>query len=246
MIFDEIHERNLQADLALALTLDARDALRPDLRILAMSATLDTGRVAGVIGRDAPAPVITSEGRTHPVDVRWRPAEHHGVDRRASPRRRRRRSQHALQHDEGDVLVFLAGRRRHPPGRVVARAAVAGPTTSTSVCCSARCPSRSRTWRWPPHLLVAAGWSSPPTSPRPASRSRASGWSSTAARSAVLTTTRAAASRDCAPGPTHELRPTSAPGAPGEPSRGWPTASGPRWSRPLGDPTPIPRSSPST
>ena len=77
VIFDEIHERNLQTDLALAFTLDTRAALRPDLRILAMSATLDTDRVAAVIGRDQPAPVITSEGRTHPVEIRWRPTEQH-------------------------------------------------------------------------------------------------------------------------------------------------------------------------
>ena len=50
VVFDEIHERNLQADLALALTLDARSVLRPDLRVLAMSATLDTGRVAALLG----------------------------------------------------------------------------------------------------------------------------------------------------------------------------------------------------
>src|SRR3954452_5923933 len=109
VIFDEIHERNLQADLALAFTLDARDALRPDLRIMAMSATLDTDRVAAVIGRDRPAPVITSEGRTHPVDIRWRPTEHH---RGRSPRIAEATAaavQHALQQDEGDVLVFLAG-----------------------------------------------------------------------------------------------------------------------------------------
>ena len=109
VIFDEIHERNLQADLALALTLDARDALRPDLRILAMSATLDTGRVAGVIGGDEPAPVITSEGRTHPVDVRWRPPENPGGRPPRMAEATAAAVQHALQHDEGDVLVFLAG-----------------------------------------------------------------------------------------------------------------------------------------
>ena len=109
VIFDEIHERNLQADLALALTLDARDALRPDLRILAMSATLDTGRVAGVIGRDQPAPVITSEGRTHPVDVRWRPPVNSGGRPPRVAEATAAAVQHALRHDEGDVLVFLAG-----------------------------------------------------------------------------------------------------------------------------------------
>jgi ATP-dependent helicase HrpB len=109
VIFDEIHERNLQADLALALTLDARDALRPDLRILAMSATLDTGRVAGVIGSDEPASVITSQGRTHPVDVRWRPPENSGGRPPRMAEATAAAVQHALQHDEGDVLVFLAG-----------------------------------------------------------------------------------------------------------------------------------------
>lgn len=109
VIFDEIHERNLQADLALALTLDARDALRPDLRILAMSATLDTGRVAGVLGGDEPAPVITSEGRTYPVDVRWRPAENLAGRAPRIAEATAAAVEHALRHDEGDVLVFLAG-----------------------------------------------------------------------------------------------------------------------------------------
>lgn len=115
VIFDEIHERNLQADLALALTLDARAVLRPDLRVLAMSATLDTDRVAAALGRggsgrgatsdDTPAAVITSDGRTFPVDIRWRPP---------APRQRPAEAAaaavlHALQADEGDLLVFLAG-----------------------------------------------------------------------------------------------------------------------------------------
>ena len=93
--------------------------------------------------------------------------------------------------------VRAARRRRRPPAVRRALAPGAGPGAG---------PLTGR---------VAAGSSSPPTSPRPASRSRASGWSSTAARSAVLTTTRAAASRDCAPGPTPRPRPTSAPGVPG-------------------------------
>src|SRR6185369_8952605 len=59
VIFDEFHERSLDADLALALTLETRDVLRPDLRVLVMSATLDGARVARLLGD---APVITSEG----------------------------------------------------------------------------------------------------------------------------------------------------------------------------------------
>ena len=51
VVFDEIHERNLQTDLALALALDVRAGVRPDLRLLAMSATLDTARLAAMLGR---------------------------------------------------------------------------------------------------------------------------------------------------------------------------------------------------
>ncbi|MHB1974621.1 MAG: helicase-related protein [Acidimicrobiales bacterium] len=98
----EFHERHLQGDLGLALTLDARDALRPDLRALVMSATLDTGPVAALLGG---APVVTSAGRTFPVEVRWAPVP---TGARLAPgvaaavRR-------ALSADAGDVLVFLPG-----------------------------------------------------------------------------------------------------------------------------------------
>ena len=106
VVFDEIHERNLQTDLALALTLDARAVLRPDLRVMAMSATLDTGRVAALLGGDGePAPVVASAGRSHPVEVRWHPSD---------PRDRPHDAvaavvRQALGSDTGDVLVFLAG-----------------------------------------------------------------------------------------------------------------------------------------
>jgi ATP-dependent helicase HrpB len=94
VVLDEVHERHLQTDLALALTLDARAGLRPDLRVLAMSATPDAGRLARVLG-DAPG--IASEGRTFPVDVRWRP------DRPVEA------VVHEALADDGDVLVFLPG-----------------------------------------------------------------------------------------------------------------------------------------
>ncbi|TYB90339.1 ATP-dependent helicase HrpB [Oceaniovalibus sp. ACAM 378] len=67
VIFDEFHERSLNADLGLALCLEVRDALRDDLMLLVMSATLDAGPVADLMG----APVITSEGRSFPVETRW-------------------------------------------------------------------------------------------------------------------------------------------------------------------------------
>ncbi|HSF64531.1 MAG TPA: ATP-dependent helicase HrpB, partial [Paracoccaceae bacterium] len=70
LIFDEFHERSLNADLGLALTLEVRGALRPDLMLLVMSATLDAGPVAALMGD---APMVTSEGRAFPVDTRWLP-----------------------------------------------------------------------------------------------------------------------------------------------------------------------------
>ena len=107
VVFDEFHERSLPADLGLALCLDARAALRPELRLLAMSATLDAGPVARLLGGDGdPAPRIQSEGRTHPV-------EEHYLDRRPEGRLEdytARAVRRALQDEpDGDVLVFLPG-----------------------------------------------------------------------------------------------------------------------------------------
>ena len=70
VIFDEFHERSIHADLGLALALEVRGALRPDLVLIAMSATLDAGPVAALMGD---APVITAEGRAFPVETRWLP-----------------------------------------------------------------------------------------------------------------------------------------------------------------------------
>jgi ATP-dependent helicase HrpB len=70
LIFDEFHERSLNADLGLALAWEVRQALRPDLQILVMSATLDAGPVAAML---ADAPIVTSEGRAFPVETRWLP-----------------------------------------------------------------------------------------------------------------------------------------------------------------------------
>jgi ATP-dependent helicase HrpB len=104
VLFDEFHERNLQADLGLALTLQAREVFRPDLRVLVMSATLDTGPIAGLVDD---APLIQSEGRSYPVDVCY-------ADRTVSPGDRieppvAATVQDVLQDTEGDVLVFLPG-----------------------------------------------------------------------------------------------------------------------------------------
>ncbi len=112
VIFDEFHERHLQADLGLALALDARRHLRPELRLLVMSATLDGDRVAGLLaapGRQ-PAPVIASETRSHAIEVRWaprRPREHLEPAMVGAVRRALRET--AGTEAEGDVLAFLPG-----------------------------------------------------------------------------------------------------------------------------------------
>jgi ATP-dependent helicase HrpB len=110
VLFDEFHERSLDADLGLAFACDAQSGLREDLRILVMSATLDGARVARLLGD---APVVTSEGRAFPVETRY-------VER--DPNRRIEESVaevtlRALRADPGSVLVFLPGqaeiRRTH-------------------------------------------------------------------------------------------------------------------------------------
>jgi ATP-dependent helicase HrpB len=102
VLFDEFHERSLDADLGLAFALDAQGLLRDDLRLVAMSATLDGARVASLL-RDAP--VIRSEGRAHPVETRYLgrdPALR--LEEQAARAVRR-----ALADEAGSVLVFLPG-----------------------------------------------------------------------------------------------------------------------------------------
>ena len=104
VIFDEFHERSLNADLGLALIWEVRGALREDLLVLVMSATLDAGPVAAMLDN---APVITSQGRAFPVETRWREA----------PARKEDRFEHsmaglirqALRDGSGGVLAFLPG-----------------------------------------------------------------------------------------------------------------------------------------
>jgi ATP-dependent helicase HrpB len=102
VLFDEFHERSLDADLGLALARDAQTGLREDLRLLVMSATLDGARVAKLLGD---APVVESEGRAFPVETRYlsrkpdMPLERQMADSIAQ----------ALRADPGSVLAFLPG-----------------------------------------------------------------------------------------------------------------------------------------
>lgn len=105
VLFDEFHERHLTSDLGLALALEARNVLRPDLRVVVMSATLEPAPVAALLGEGAPAPVIVSEGREHPVSTSWRPLR----DGVPMPRHTAQAVRSALAAHSGDVLVFLPG-----------------------------------------------------------------------------------------------------------------------------------------
>jgi len=104
VIFDEFHERSLNADLGLALCLEVRGALRPELRLLVMSATLEAGPVAALMGG---APVVTSGGRAFRVQTRWLPRPPDASMRLEAVVAGAVRA--ALQETEGGLLVFLPG-----------------------------------------------------------------------------------------------------------------------------------------
>ena len=108
VIFDEFHERSLNADLGLALCLEVAGALRDDLVLLVMSATLDAEPVGALMG----APVVTSQGRSFPVETRW-------LDRPLGPKARRTealvelvvQAEQETRASGGGLLVFLPGER---------------------------------------------------------------------------------------------------------------------------------------
>ncbi|MGN6466917.1 MAG: ATP-dependent helicase HrpB [Rhizobiaceae bacterium] len=104
IMFDEFHERSLDGDFGLALSLDIQQALRPDLRLVVMSATLEGARFAKLLGG---APVIESEGRAWPVDIRYedRPRDV-PIEQAVADAVRR-----TLSSEQGSILAFLPGQR---------------------------------------------------------------------------------------------------------------------------------------
>ena len=101
VLFDEFHERSLDADLGLALARDVQQGLREDLRLLAMSATIDGARVAKLLGG---VPVITAEGRSFPVETRYL-----GRDPRPIAPQMADAITRAMRADKGSLLAFLPG-----------------------------------------------------------------------------------------------------------------------------------------
>jgi ATP-dependent helicase HrpB len=104
VIFDEFHERSLHSDLSLALCRDLQQVLREDLRILIMSATLDSTHLSAVLDN---APIITSKGRQYPIDIRYNPIDNN------APISGQITSviSKTLKEEIGDILVFLPGVR---------------------------------------------------------------------------------------------------------------------------------------
>jgi ATP-dependent helicase HrpB len=101
VLFDEFHERSLDADLGLALARDLQQGLREDLRLLVMSATMDGVRVAKLLGD---APVIASEGRAFPVETRYLPRDQRPIEPQMANAIVR-----AMRADPGSLLAFLPG-----------------------------------------------------------------------------------------------------------------------------------------
>jgi len=102
VLFDEAHERHLDSDLGLALAIESRQVLRPDLRLLVMSATIDGARFAGLLSG---SPVIESEGKAHPLTIRWLGARAElRVDETMAAA-----IHTAWREEQGDILGFLPG-----------------------------------------------------------------------------------------------------------------------------------------
>lgn len=110
VIFDEFHERHIETDLALALTLESRAVFRPDLKLMIMSATIDTTVIGKFLGQQlqSGAPVVTSTGTNYPVDIRYF-NEQIAPHNRAIAEACARKAIEAHKLHGGDILLFLPG-----------------------------------------------------------------------------------------------------------------------------------------
>ena len=106
VIFDEFHERSLHADLSLALTLESQSVLREDLKVLVMSATLNTTGISKVLDN---APIITSEGRAYPVESVFLPTSIALPTKKELPSFIHKMLMDIIKYEEGNILIFLAG-----------------------------------------------------------------------------------------------------------------------------------------
>jgi len=121
VLFDEFHERSLDADLGLALARDSQTVLREDLRLLVMSATIDGARIAGLLGD---APVIESQGRAFAVDTRYLG----GNPTQRLEEQIARAVQKALVEETGSILVFLPGQGEIRRTEILLRERVTNPS----------------------------------------------------------------------------------------------------------------------
>ncbi|AFV97284.1 hypothetical protein B649_04850 [Candidatus Sulfuricurvum sp. RIFRC-1] len=108
IIFDEFHERHLHSDLSLAFALQSQEFLREDLKIMVMSATLDTQTLQTLMENP---PLITSEGRSYPITLEYLPPNSPTVEPKKIVPALMNILQNSIQNDEGDILVFLPGER---------------------------------------------------------------------------------------------------------------------------------------
>ena len=130
VVFDEFHERSVQADLGLALVLEAQQQLRDTLRVLVMSATLDGDAVATLLAdAHGAAPIVRSEGRMFPITTHYRPPR---ADERLEATVSRV-VREACEHTEGDLLVFLPGASEQR--RVFERLTASGGLDPTRIAC---------------------------------------------------------------------------------------------------------------
>ncbi len=106
IIFDEFHERHLHSDLSLAFALQSQECLRDDLKIMVMSATLDTGSLQSLLNHPH---LITSEGRSYPITIEHLPPNSSPIEPKKILPALMGILQHVLQHDVGSILVFLPG-----------------------------------------------------------------------------------------------------------------------------------------